>query len=103
MHRIEQARQAKFFGFPEPVTFKEPAARYLMENAHKRTIRRDADALKRVIPYIGDLPLSKVHLGTIQPFSDARRRKLNVSNAPIAAVRIGALTVKEPLINSVNG
>ena len=43
-----------------------------MGNKHKRSIRRDADALSLIMPYIGDLPLSKVHLGTIQPFINDR-------------------------------
>ena len=43
-----------------------------MGNKHKRSIRRDADALSLIMPYIGDLPLSKVHLGTIQPFINGR-------------------------------
>ncbi len=49
-------------------TFAEAAARYLMENEHNRAIRREADALALVIPYIGDLPLSQVHMGTLEPF-----------------------------------
>jgi hypothetical protein len=36
-----------------------------MGNKHKRSIRRDANAFSLIMPYIGDLPLSKVHLGTI--------------------------------------
>ncbi|HIN75621.1 MAG TPA: hypothetical protein EYM96_05485 [Rhodospirillales bacterium] len=43
-----------------------------MGNKHKRSIRRDADAFSFIMPYIGDLPLSKVHLGTIQPFINDR-------------------------------
>ena len=43
-----------------------------MGNKHKRSIRRDADAFSLIMPYIGDLPLSKVHLGTIQPFINDR-------------------------------
>ena len=43
-----------------------------MGNKHKRSIRRDADALSLIMPYIGDLPLSKVHLGTIHPFINDR-------------------------------
>ena len=45
MHHIEQIRQARVFGVAPTVTFGEAAARYLMENADKRSIRRDADAL----------------------------------------------------------
>ena len=72
MYRIEQHRQTKVYGVAPTVTFQEAAARYLMENKHKRSIDRDAYALKLIVPYIGDLPLSKVHLGTIQPFIDDR-------------------------------
>jgi integrase len=74
MHRIDELRQTKTYGIARQVTFKEAAGRYLMENEHKRAIRRDADALSMIVPYIGDLPISKVHSGTIQPFVDVRLR-----------------------------
>ena len=70
--RMEQLRQTKVYGVAPEVSFRTAAGRYLMENKHKRSIRRDADALSLIMPYIGDLPLSKVHLGTIQPFINDR-------------------------------
>jgi len=69
---MDQLRQAKVYGIAPEVSFRTTAGRYLMENKHKRSIRRDADALSLIMPYIGDLPLSKVHLGTIQPFINDR-------------------------------
>lgn len=58
----------------EQHTFREAATRYLNEHLRKRSIARDADCLKNVDPYIGDLPLEEVHMGTLQPYIDARRQ-----------------------------
>ncbi len=54
------------------VTFETAAARYLMEHQHNRAIRREADALAFVMPFVGHLPLSRVHSGTLQPFVRSR-------------------------------
>lgn len=66
--KIEEARKAQVFGAVVEKTFREAAARYLMENQQKRAIRREADALKLVMPYVGVLPLTQVHMGTLQSF-----------------------------------
>jgi len=79
--KIEEIRQAEVFGAVKERTFAEAAARYLMENDNKRAIRREADALALVIPYIGDLPLSQVHMGTLEPFINDRLR--NVSQGTV--------------------
>ncbi|BCX81363.1 hypothetical protein MIT9_P0941 [Methylomarinovum caldicuralii] len=55
-------------------TFREATTRYLNEHMHKRSIARDADCLKNVDPHIGDLPLDEIHMGTLQPYIDARRQ-----------------------------
>ncbi len=75
--KIEEVRQAEVFGAVEERTFAEAAARYLMENEHNRAIRREADALALLIPYIGDLPLSQVHMGTLEPFIRDRLQKVS--------------------------
>lgn len=74
-HRIEEVRQAAIFGVRPRRTFREAATRFLEDNVHLASIGDYALHLKQLDPYVGDLPLENVHLGTLQPFIDARRAK----------------------------
>lgn len=56
-------------------TFDEAAARFIEEYGHKRSLDRDIDTLKAVMPYIGSLPLRKIHSASLDPF--IRDRKAN--------------------------
>ena len=56
------------------------ATKYLKEE-DKKSLPRDAQALKRVIPFIGHLPLSYIHMGTLEPY--LKERKQIVSNGTI--------------------
>ena len=72
-----------------PKTFYEAATKYLNEGM-KRSLERDARDLRAVVPYVGQLPLSLVHMGTLQTFVDARRVAGNRSgtvNRTLAVVR----------------
>jgi integrase len=71
--RIEETRQAKVFGVRPIRTFREAATKFLEGNLHLGSIGNYAMHLKQLDPYIGDLPLENVHLGTLQPFIEARR------------------------------
>lgn len=88
--RIEEVRQEKVWGVRKKRTFSEAAARYLLENELKRSIGRDADCLKVVMPYIGQLELDRVHAGTLDPFI-ANRKADGISagtiNRDLAIVR----------------
>jgi integrase len=75
--KIEEVRQVEVFGAVEERTFAEAAARYLMENEHRRAIVREAYALALVMPYIGDLPLSQVHEGTLETFINDRLKTVS--------------------------
>jgi hypothetical protein len=48
------------------------ATKYLQE-ADKRSLVRDAYCLKNLDPYVGDLDITHVHMGTLQPYIEARR------------------------------
>jgi integrase len=48
--------------------------KFVLENQHKKSIKTDAAGLKIVEPYIGDLFLESVHMGTLQPYITARRQ-----------------------------
>ena len=49
-------------------TFEEAALRYLEETAHKSSADTIAVNLDKLFPYIGNLPISHVHDGTIRPY-----------------------------------
>jgi len=51
----------RLFGIRQERTFRVAATKYLDENQHKRSLERDARALSALHPYIGDLPLRRVH------------------------------------------
>ncbi|MFH1114887.1 MAG: tyrosine-type recombinase/integrase [Pseudomonadota bacterium] len=70
--RMETVRQQRVFGVKEPRTFREAAIRYLNEST-KKTIREDTRQLGYLDPYLGDLPLEAVHMGTLQLFIQDRR------------------------------
>jgi integrase len=80
-HRVEEIRNAQVYGIRPTRTFKEAAAKYLNE-ATKVTIREDADHIRLLEPFIGDLPLESVHMGTLQPFIE-HRKKQKVKNRTI--------------------
>lgn len=73
MRRLQAARATRLFGAREEHTFREAATKYLEENQHKRSLERDARALATLDPYIGELPLQRVHHDTLQPFVRAKR------------------------------
>lgn len=88
--RIEEIRQATIFGVRPRRTFREAATKFLEENLHLKSIGDYAMHLRQLDPFIGDLPLQGVHLGTLQPFIDARRRsgiKTKSINLALAVVR----------------
>lgn len=73
IHRLEEVRQATLYGVRPDRKFRVAATKYLSENQHKASIRTDAYMLQSLDPYIGELPLSKVHDGTLQPYITARK------------------------------
>jgi hypothetical protein len=73
-HRIEQARNAEIYGIRPKRTFREAATRYLIETT-KVSLREDARELKHLDPYIGDLSLDAIHMGTLQQFIKDRKHR----------------------------
>ena len=88
--RIEEVRQAQVFGARPKRIFREAATRYLEDYMHLATLRNCAHHLKQLDPYIGDLTLHQVHMGTLQPFVTARKqlgRKNKSINLALSVVR----------------
>ena len=59
--RVMEMREVRLFGIRQERTFRVAATKYLEENQHKRSLERDARARSSLDPYIGDLPLRRVH------------------------------------------
>lgn len=88
--RLEEARQASVFGVRPKRSFRQAATKYLEENREKRSISDDALHLRQLDPYIGSLPLASIHMGTLRPFIEARRRqgvKSKTINLALGVVR----------------
>ena len=71
--RIDQVRMASVYGLRTDRTFRAAATKFLEENQHKRSLADDAKLLKQVDPFIGDLMLRQVHMGSLQSFITKRR------------------------------
>jgi integrase len=75
IHRLEEIRLARVYGIRTKRTFREAAIKYLKENEHKRSIDLDAWALDTLDPFIGDLTLELIHMGTLQAYITERKTK----------------------------
>ncbi len=71
----EEMRQAVLFGVRVQRTFRQAATKFLLENEHKASISSDAGRIKVLDKFIGHLPIDKIHMGTLQPFINARREE----------------------------
>ena len=77
--RVTQARQVHLFGEQCEHSFREAAAKFLAENPHKRSLERDERALAFLDPFIGGLPLQRVHHDTLASYI---RFRLNKGRSP---------------------
>jgi integrase len=88
--RVTQARHTHLFGDPCEHSFREAAAKFLAENQHKRSLERDQRALAVLDPFIGSLPLQRVHHDTLAPYIRSRLeqgRSPGTINRDLAVVR----------------
>ncbi|MGJ0486641.1 MAG: tyrosine-type recombinase/integrase [Methylomicrobium sp.] len=72
--RITEFRGQLIYGERKSYTFIEAATKYLKE-VDKKSLDRDAVTLKAAVPIIGDLPLEKIHMGTLESFITARKKQ----------------------------
>ncbi|MGZ3767682.1 MAG: tyrosine-type recombinase/integrase [Mucilaginibacter sp.] len=86
----EQYRKIFIYGERIDRSFDQAAARFIEEYNHKRSIDRDIVTLKAVMPYIGELPLIKVHSGVLDKYI-LDRKKAGISagtlNRDMAIIR----------------
>jgi integrase len=98
--RLEEIRQATIYGTRRRRKFREAATRYLNEFAGKRSIDRDARALKDLDPFIGDLWLDCVHNDSFKAYIDVRRKRPPKGCKPLAAATINRhLAVARRILN----
>jgi integrase len=66
--RLEEIRQATVYGVRPERTFSEAAQFYIQYKGHKRSIRQDAIRLNGLSPFIGSIPISKLHMGSLKGY-----------------------------------
>lgn len=82
LHRLEEIRQATVYGIRPKRNFRLAAIKFLCENQHKTSLKIDARLIKQLDPFIGHLPLTEVHQGTLQTYIQTRKTA-NVKNRTI--------------------
>ena len=70
---IEETRHAQIYGVRPTRTFEQAAAKFVLENQHKRSLSSDIGRLKQLMPWIGHLRLDRLHIGAMQPWIEYRR------------------------------
>lgn len=73
--RIEKIREATIYGVRPDRTFNEAALEYIRYKADKRSIKQDAIRLNSLSPFIGDIPIHRLHMGVMTPFIEAFKKK----------------------------
>ena len=76
--QIEESRQAQVYGVRPTRSFELAAVKFVRENQHKRTIRNDIGQLKRLMPWIGSLPLKR--LRSMPRYAGASRKRTSRGN-----------------------
>ena len=71
----EEIRQAEVYGVRPQRSLEQAAAKFVLENQHKRSISSDIGRLKLLIPWIGDVSLAQIHTGTLQPWIESRHKE----------------------------
>ena len=72
--KVEEIRQQAIYGVRPQRTFRQAATEHLNTCEDKASIAEDAMHLQLLDPYIGDLALDQVHMGTLKPFIAARKK-----------------------------
>lgn len=78
----EETRQAEIYGVRPSRTFEQAAAKFVLENQHKRSLRDDISRLSLLLPWVGQVTLDKIHRGTLDPWI-VKRRKDGVATGTI--------------------
>ena len=68
----EENRQAELYGVRPERTFEQAAAKFVLENQHKRSIAQDIGRIQHLLPSIGQVSLQRLHRGTLDPWVASR-------------------------------
>ncbi len=71
--RINEVRNASLYGVRPARIFREAATKYLLEHQHMPSVKDSASMLKQLDPFIGDVPLNRIHDGVLSGFVRKRR------------------------------
>lgn len=66
-HEIEWRKRERI-SLASRYTFGEAAVKWTKDNLYRKSIGRDIQDLRQVLPFLGDLPLKQVHQLTLEPF-----------------------------------
>lgn len=72
---LEENRQAEIYGRRPTRTFDDAAAKFVLENQHKRSLNKDITLIKQLLPWIGHVTLDRIHFGTLEPWIEHRRKE----------------------------
>lgn len=72
---VEETRQAQIYGVRPQRNFEQAAAKFVLENQHKRSLDSDVGRLKLLMPWIGEVPLDRLHRGTLEPWIAHRQQE----------------------------
>ena len=87
---MEETRQAQIYGVRPARTFEQAAAKFVLENQHKRSLGDDVSRLKGLMPWIGGVALDRIHLGTLShgsPSGERREQSAGTINHGLQIVR----------------
>lgn len=71
---MEETRQAQVYGVRPTRRFEQAAAKFVLENQQKRSIGDDVMHLKQLMPWIGTLPIDRIHRGSLTPWIEHRQK-----------------------------
>ncbi len=71
---MEETRQAQVYGVRPSRSFERAAAKFVLENQHKRSLQSDIGRLKSLLPWIGEVALDRLHRGTLEPWIEQRHQ-----------------------------
>jgi len=103
--RSEEIRRRRMFGERPKILFSVAAARYLLEKEREQqpSVKTDVYLLDAVMPFIGNMELSRIHDGTLAAFVRARtaegcaRKTINSSLSVVRRIlNLSARTWRDP-------
>ena len=72
---MEEHRLARQYGVRPKMPFEMAATRFVETNHHKRSLRSDVGRIRGLLPWIGNVPINEINIGTLQPWIQARQEQ----------------------------